>query len=241
MLQSIINRTRRIAVDQAGSLRQRLARIALDRGILHRPSFANLGAPIRLYAGNLNPGLPQYQTHFGLAINPRSPRDIPHDCARPIPLPDNSVAVFQSEDVFEHLPLEKMPSLLNDIHRVLEPGGLLRLSLPDYRGPILRARSVIDSTGEILFDPGGGGKYMEGRVVDGGHLWFPEIGIVRQLFEDSRFETARTHFLHYNADDGSSITHPIDYSHGHIQRTPDHDSRTKVSGDALSIVVDARK
>src|SRR5215469_10705022 len=113
----------------------------------------------KLYAGNLAPTLPQFATHYGLALHPASAKDIQHDMRSSLSVPDSSIAVFQSEDVFEHIEYQKIGRILDEIFRVLRPDGLFRLSVPDYRCPLLRDRSIKDDKGNILFDPGGGGRF----------------------------------------------------------------------------------
>jgi SAM-dependent methyltransferase len=196
----------------------------------------------KLYAGKLRRALPQFATHFGITPFYPSTRNIHHDVAKPFPIPDNSVDIFQSEDVFEHIELAKMVSLFNEIYRVLSPGALFRLSLPDYHLDLHIQRCQKGPAGEIVFDPGGGGKFVDGRITGGGHVWFPTIEIVRDLFNKSLF---RDHgivtFLQYNNSDGSFALNPIDYGVGHIQRTPDHDDRVSGRPHPISIVVDAYK
>jgi len=67
---------------------------------------------------------------------PYDPRylDINWDLTKPIPLPfaDNSVACFYSQHTFEHLPVTVVPHLFREFHRCLRPGGVLRISVPDY-------------------------------------------------------------------------------------------------------------
>jgi SAM-dependent methyltransferase len=159
-----------------------------------------------------------------------------------MPIDDNLIDIYQSEDVFEHLPYDSLPSIFNEIFRVLKPGGLFRLSVPDYRSPVYSQRSLRDASGAIVFDPGGGGRYVAGKVVDGGHLWFPIIETVKQLFATTAFGGGGVvRYLHYFDPAGSAMTERIDYSLGHIQRTPDHDPRTRAPRQPLSIVVDAVK
>lgn len=196
----------------------------------------------RLYAGRLYRGLPQYGTSWGITPYFPSTRNIPHDASKPYPIPDNSIDCYQSEDVFEHIELAKIPALIDEIHRILKPGGLFRLSVPDYRFDGYRDRSHFDPDGNILFDPGGGGQYADGKVVGGGHVWHPTIEIVKDLFETSSFSTrGRVEFLHYTDADGSHMLAPIDYSLGHIQRVPEHDQRVTEHPRPISIVVDAIK
>ena len=130
----------------------------------------------------------------------------------------------------------------NEIFRVLKPGGLFRLSMPDYRCDLVRQRTVFDDNNVPLFDPEGGGQFVAGKVTGGGHLWFPVFESVKVLFDRSRFAAgAEVDFLHYTASDGQFVLKEIDYSKGFINRTPDHDDRARRPRRPLSIVVDAVK
>lgn len=193
----------------------------------------------RLYAGRLHPGLAQYATHVGLALGRADRRNIAHDVRTPMPIEDGAIAAYQAEDVFEHIAYDEIPPIFADIHRVLKPGGLFRFSVPDYRCDVLHDRALRNAAGAIVFDPMGGGRLERGRVVDGGHLWFPVIETVRALFDASSF--ARCVYLHYMDENGVAVLNPIDYGLGNVQRTPDHDSRVREPRRALSIVVDAWK
>jgi SAM-dependent methyltransferase len=196
----------------------------------------------KLYAGKLRRALPQYATHLGVTPYYASTRNINHDVTEPFPIPAGSVEAFQSEDVFEHIERAKMVPLFNEIHRVLAPGGLFRLSLPDYHFDQHVQRSQRGPNGEIVFDPIGGGKFVDGRVVEGGHVWFPTIELVRDLFNQSLFGTrGEIKYLQYNNADGTFNLESIDYSLGYIQRTPDHDARVADRPRPISIVVDALK
>src|SRR5260221_6915250 len=196
----------------------------------------------KLYAGKLRRALPQFATHFGITPFYASTRNIHHDVTKPFPIPDGSVELFQSEDVFEHIELADMSAIFNEIHRVLSPGALFRLSLPDYHLDLNIQRCQRGSTEEIVFDPGGGGHFVDGRVTGGGHVWFPTIEIVRDLFKNSLFGTRGiVKYLQYNNRDGTFKLNPIDYSLGYIQRTPDHDDRVSSRPRPISIVVDAYK
>ena len=127
--------------------------------------------PLMLYAGDLFAALPQRATHIGLSLSWRvDSRTIAHDVRNTMPIPDGSVDRYQAEDVFEHIEYAALPHVLKDIHRVLKPGALFRLSVPDYRCDLLRDRTLRDANGDLAFDPGGGGAFRAGRVVDGGHI-----------------------------------------------------------------------
>lgn len=196
----------------------------------------------KLYAGDLFPDLHQFTTHVGLTINKPNHRNIAHDIRHPMPVRADTILAYQAEDVFEHVPYDDIAPILEDIYRVLKPGGLFRLSVPDYRCDILRARSMLNENGEIVFDPGGGGRYEDGNIVAGGHVWFPTYETVRALLDRSSFASKGiVRFLHYVSPDGISVMRPIDYTQGFVKRTPDNDLRVANPRRVMSIVVDAWK
>lgn len=197
---------------------------------------------IYLYAGNMSENYPNYHKFACISITKNNGTHLLYDARHKIPLTDNSVDVYQAEDVFEHIGYHYILGIINDIYRVLKPGGFCRISVPDYRCDILYERCLKDEHGKILFDPQGGGRYENGKVVDGGHLWFPKIENVKKLFDQSLFaKHGKINYLHYYDPAGRSITHPIDYSVCHVKRTPDHDPRVQNPYRAMSLVVDLYK
>ena len=50
-----------------------------------------------------------------------------------IPLPDGSLEVVYSSHVLEHLDSSEAERFLAEVYRVLRPGGIIRLALPDLR------------------------------------------------------------------------------------------------------------
>ena len=59
--------------------------------------------------------------------------DIRWDLNAPIPLPNASVKRIYSAHTLEHLSYESILRVLSECARVLEPGGVIRLCLPDAR------------------------------------------------------------------------------------------------------------
>jgi SAM-dependent methyltransferase len=64
--------------------------------------------------------------------------DLAWDLTRPLPLPDGAAAAVFHEHLLEHLPLPAAAGLLRECHRLLAPGGVLRVGVPDA-GAYLRA------------------------------------------------------------------------------------------------------
>ncbi|ORA17739.1 hypothetical protein BST14_08535 [Mycobacterium arosiense ATCC BAA-1401 = DSM 45069] len=192
--------------------------------------------------------MPEYRTRqqVGLSLTKQDEWHIRHDVSMPLPIPDGSVDIYQSEDVFEHIEYCKLPATISEIYRVLKMGGLFRLSLPDYRCDVLLDRSIKDAHGNIMFDPFGGGAYRRRppvfgpkKVVKGGHVWFPKYESVLELLKDTQFSSVE--FYHYYDEKGFPHTRPIDYSKGFVKRTPDNDERVSHPFRPMSIVVDCVK
>jgi predicted SAM-dependent methyltransferase len=59
--------------------------------------------------------------------------DVLADLSTSLPFRSESVALLHSEDLLEHLDLEAGKRLLAECHRVLQPGGVMRLLTPDLR------------------------------------------------------------------------------------------------------------
>lgn len=157
--------------------------------------------------------------------------NIKHDITKKYELLDNSVDIFQSEDVFEHIQYELLEASINEIYRILKPGGLFRLSIPDYNCKAMIDRCIKDKDNNLVFDPAGGGKYKNGKVIDGGHIWFPTISNIKILLEKTKFNNIN--YLSY-FDNDKHVHKKIDYSLGYIKRSPDFSNK-------YSIIVDLYK
>lgn len=59
--------------------------------------------------------------------------DIHIDLGRRLPLPDRAFAFVFGEHVIEHLSESAGVTLLSELHRILRPGGVVRLTTPDLR------------------------------------------------------------------------------------------------------------
>lgn len=204
-----------------------------------RMSFERLDLfkDITLYAGDIcddihmsNPNL------YGLSLNRADSRHILHDITKKYPLPDNCIYAYQAEDVLEHIEFEKLVDTINEIYRILRTDGLFRISLPDYYSPYLSVISMRNQYGNILFDPTGGGIYGANGVEGGGHIWFPNYLIVRDLLKKTRFK--KVDLLCYHTEEGKLIKREIDLLKGHIIRFPKEDMTDK---PIYSIVIDCYK
>jgi predicted SAM-dependent methyltransferase len=207
---------------------------------LKKVKFSDLNKreKVYLYAGDVPP-MKEYSEYIGLSLTQWNKNHIKHDVLKKYPLKDNTVDRYQSEDVFEHINYEQLHLVINEIYRILKKGGLFRLSLPDYTCDILNKRTQKNDKGELIFDPFGGGAFVNGKVINGGHLWFPTYFKVKKLLEKTDFKNYA--FLHYYDESGKGTINKIDYSKGFIMRTPDNDDRVKNPYRPMSLVVDCFK
>jgi len=200
---------------------------------------------LRLYAGNLTP-YAKKEGWIGVSHRMSDEYHINHDLTNPFPIPDDTIDAFQSEDVFEHIPPDRLISVtFPEMYRTLKPGGYIRISVPDYRCDVLLNRTWKDERGKPYYDPGlrGQGKVgaVDKTVMHRGHIWFPTYEQLWTLIELSPLRYCRADWLHYYDSNGEPIMNEIDYSKGYVKRTPDNDKRVKDPRRPLSIVVDLYK
>lgn len=202
-----------------------------------------------LYFGNLGTEERQYtiQNFIGLALYPRHDRELRHDAAAPLPFPDNSIPKIQSQDVFEHVPKDKIVGIFSEIFRVLQPGCVFRLSLPDYRSPLLKKRSVYDSEGNVIADLMMGGSVVYDKetgtakpvyTTDGNaHIWFPVYETVVDLVNQSDLRLcSRSEFYQYFVSDTQYVCNSFEENEMRVFRAPPYDNRA--GGRPISIIAD---
>ncbi|MEO8301442.1 MAG: class I SAM-dependent methyltransferase [Rhizomicrobium sp.] len=201
-----------------------------------------------LYFGSLGLHERQYQipNFTGLALQPAHDREIQHNLTDPLPFADGSIAKIQAQDVLEHVPFETVPAILDEVYRVLRPGGVFRLSVPDYRSPVLKRRSIFDARGRVIGDlMMGATSYLdqasgEARVrfsEDGdAHLWFPRYELITHLVLKSEIRKAAIHFYQGFPDEHSYLCEPVPDDEMFVQRAVPHDRRG--GGTPTSIIAD---
>ena len=201
-----------------------------------------------LYFGSLGLHERQYQiaNFIGLALQPAHDREIRHNFTDPLPFGDGSIAKIQAQDVLEHVAFEKFPAILDEIYRVLRPGGAFRLSVPDYRSPVLKRRSIYDARGRVIGDLlMGATSYLDRATGDArvrfsedgdAHLWFPRYELITHLVLKSEIRKAEIHFYQGFIDDHTYLCEPVPENEMFVQRAAPHDRRG--GGTPTSIIAD---
>lgn len=80
---------------------------------------------------NLGCGSRYHPDWINIDISPQGPEVMQHDLSRGIPLPDASCDVVYHTAVLEHMRRSDAAAFLVECHRVLKPGGILRVGVPD--------------------------------------------------------------------------------------------------------------
>ena len=201
-----------------------------------------------LYFGSLGQHERQFQVpnFIGLALEPAHDREVRHNLTDPLPYSENSIAKIQAQDVLEHLSFDKVPFVLDEIYRVLKPGGTFRLSVPDYRSPVQKRRSLYDARGRVIgdlmmgassyFDPVTGDAKVRFAQNGDAHLWFPRYELITHLVLKSEIRKARIHFYQAFIDDHSYLCEPVPENEMFVQRAAPHDRRA--GGAPTSIIAD---
>ena len=95
--------------------------IAPLRILSHNPNKLNLGCGRNVMNGWLN-----------VDLFSKSSKILTMDASKPYPFPDESFDYVFSEHMFEHLDLAGQQNMMRECHRVLRPGGVLRLAMPNF-------------------------------------------------------------------------------------------------------------
>jgi SAM-dependent methyltransferase len=80
---------------------------------------------------NLGCGSRYHPDWINIDIVPHGPEVIQHDLSRGIPLPDASCDVVYHTAVLEHMRRSDAAAFLAECYRVLKPGGIVRVGVPD--------------------------------------------------------------------------------------------------------------
>ena len=169
--------------------------------------------PIRLNLGGCGDCHPRQHYEGMIAVDTRpAPAGgwwIYHDLTKPIPLPDSSVGSIHTEESLQCFELKDIENLLRDCHRLLVPGGRMRIATCDFNHP--KDRKHLDPS----------------CPPQKGILTLLRYELMKEILDRSPFKNYT--FLHYWKD-GTFHEQPIDYRLGYVRRTPEHDRRNTVAG-----------
>jgi predicted SAM-dependent methyltransferase len=88
--------------------------------LVQYPRIRNLMRAINLLPAHAN------KVNWGSGI-------VIHDVRKPLPFPDCSMEAIYASHLLEHLYLNEACKLLSECHRIIKPGGVLRIVVPDLK------------------------------------------------------------------------------------------------------------
>ena len=88
--------------------------------MVHKLNYLNLGCGFNFHKEWIN-----------MDMNSNSPYVISHNILKKIPFHSNQFDVIYNSHVLEHFPKEKVSNFVRECFRVLKPGGIMRVSVPD--------------------------------------------------------------------------------------------------------------
>jgi predicted SAM-dependent methyltransferase len=120
-------------------------RLAATRALRAREErrLAALPRPLRLHLGSGN----EHKDGWVNVDLAGYPVEIAWNLARPLPLPEATVEAIFHEHLLEHLTLAEGLAFCAEAHRVLQPGGILRIGVPDAGAA---ARSYVEDPAGFL-------------------------------------------------------------------------------------------
>jgi len=128
----------------------------------------------------------------------------PGDVVRGLPVADGSARGVYCSHVLEHLPRADVPAALRNTYRMLVPGGLFRLVVPDLQWRVARyleaAGEGAATAADGLMDACALGarerpntllSRMRHRLGNSAHLWMYDFAALKELLETAGFVGVR--------------------------------------------------
>lgn len=121
------------------------------------------------------------------------------DIRNGIPYPDGSAAHVYSSHMIEHLSRWQAADLLKECHRVLAPGGILRLATPDLQmlvdhyvrekeqGDPRAADHFMEGMLTFVEQPGSVVQRLGRRLLTAPHQWVYDVASLAALIEECGF------------------------------------------------------
>lgn len=129
--------------------------------------------------------------------------DILADLSAPLPFRDGSARLLHAEDFLDQLPLERAAAFLAECHRILQPGGVLRVLVPDFAK---LTRLYLDEPAELVRiwrayvgEPlllGTAGEVVNLGMRTGGHSFMYDAETLQALMSRCGFRAEAVSYQH---------------------------------------------
>jgi SAM-dependent methyltransferase len=149
---------------------------------------------------------------------PWSKNIVVHDVRKPLPFPDGSLSAVYASHLLEHLHFDEGQRLLAECRRVLAPGGVLRLVVPDLRTIVREYLHGI---------PGAASGGVETNAADrlNRRLLLRPPSVPKRSFFYRWYSANEFHAHKWMYDAESLVDHMCRAGFDEVQERPVHDSR----------------
>ena len=96
-------------------------------------------------------------------VEPSAPSIIRLDASRGLPFSDNTFDICYSSHVLEHLKQAEAAHFLSEIRRIMKPGGIVRLAVPDLEGIV---RSYLQTFDQAMAGNKEAEMYYDWMVIE---------------------------------------------------------------------------
>jgi len=132
-------------------------------------------------------------------IDKNNGADIVYDIKNSIPVESNSIEIIVMSQALNYFTYEECKFVIKEIYRVLIPGGIIRVSLPDLK---IFAKAYLENDTDFLFQklPSGkdrfvgktiGDKFISEAYYYGDQKYFFDFGSCAELFHEQGFRHVR--------------------------------------------------
>ena len=127
--------------------------------------------------------------------------DLNWDLRNPLPFADNSVDFVFNEHFIEHLTVEEAQQVIKDLMRVLKPGGVMRIAMPDLEGVVNNYLHVPLDQDQVIKDYKLGfvktrAEWMNMSFRWWGHMWLYDWEELKRRLHETGYDAAKRCELH---------------------------------------------
>jgi predicted SAM-dependent methyltransferase len=118
---------------------------------------------------------------------------VKHDLTRPLPLASATITFIFAEHFIEHITREQGLALVRECHRLLKPGGVLRISTPDIKKLIAEYLSgQLDEWRDVQWLPATPCQLLNEGMRQWGHQFVYDEAELITLLREGGFERVQS-------------------------------------------------
>ena len=172
-----------------------LVKVNLGSGLVVAPGWINIDASLNAMVAGMAPWILGSVYHLSGSRNQFSRREytriltenrfVHHNAEFGMPLSDNTADFVYSSHMLEHLYPETAERLVREVHRVLKPGGVFRVCVPDLEIAVSRYHNADRAAFLAYFFPN------DKRNEFGRHRYMYDYWMLDRMLVSAGFSSSR--------------------------------------------------